>query len=54
MEEAKKGGVEDAGKLLDCLYMEVSPEDTKRMLGESERKLFFLNLWEARKRPFKL
>ena len=47
LEEAKKGGVEDAGKLLDCLYMEMSTADAKRMLGESGRKLFFLNLWEA-------
>ena len=42
LEEAKKGGVEDAGKLLDCLYMEMSTEEAKRMLGESGRKLFFL------------
>ena len=54
MEEAKKGGVEDAGKLLDCLYMEMSKEDAKRMLKKSSRKLFFLNLWEAIKKPFKL
>lgn len=53
LEEAKKGGVDDAGKLLDCLYMEMSPEDAKRMLGESGRKLFFLNLWEVIKKPFK-
>ena len=53
LEEAKKGGVEDAGKLLDCLYMEMSTEDAKRMLKKSGRKLFFLNLWEEIKKPFK-
>ena len=53
LEEAKKGGVDDAGKLLDCLYMEMSTEDAKRMLKKSGRKLFFLNLWEAIKKPFK-
>ena len=46
LEEAKKGGVEDAGKLLDCLYMEVSSQEAKKMLVKSRRKLFFLNLWE--------
>ena len=53
LEEAKKAGVSDAGKLLDCLYTGMSKEDAKRMLGESGRKLFFLNLWEAMKKPFK-
>ena len=53
LEEAKKGGVEDAGKLLDCLYMEMSTEDAKRMLKKSGRKLFFINLWEAIKKQFK-
>ena len=53
LEDAKKGGVEDAGKLLDCLYMEMSTEDAKRMLKKSGRKLFFLNLWEEIKKPFK-
>ena len=33
LEEAKKGGVEDAGKLLECLYMKMSTEEAKRMLG---------------------
>ena len=45
LEEAKKEGVSDAGKLLDCLYMEMSTEEAKRMLKKSEWKLFFLNLW---------
>ena len=31
---------DDAGKLLDCLYMEMSPDDAKRMLEKSERKFF--------------
>lgn len=53
LEEAKKGGVEDAGKLLDCLYMEMSTNEAKRMLKKSEWKLFFLNLWETIKKPFK-
>ena len=53
LEEAKKAGVSDAGKLLDCLYMEMSTNEAKRMLKKSEWKLFFLNLWETIKKPFK-
>ena len=32
LEVAKKVGVSDAGKLLVCLYIEMSTDDAKRML----------------------
>lgn len=53
LEEAKKGGGEDAGRLLENLYTKMTTAEAKRMLKKSSRKLFFLNLWETIKKPFK-
>lgn len=54
LEEAKKAENEDAGRLLESLYKKMSTEDAVTMFKKSLRKLFWLDLWESIKKPFKL
>ncbi|MBO4742702.1 MAG: hypothetical protein J5533_03610 [Bacteroidales bacterium] len=52
LEAAKKAGIEDAGRLLESLYKEMTTEEAVAMLKKSSRKLFWLDLWESIKKPF--